>query len=100
MHITHWNVVAVHGQGLFFLAEGRLIVVISILHGLTMPGSHCCIKKLLQYLTRYKWVYQALSLPSLLSDPSPRSINHHHISPITHFIKHIMHMPQFSQRLA
>jgi len=27
MHITHW-VVAVHGQGLFFLAEGRLLVIL------------------------------------------------------------------------
>jgi len=28
MHITHLNVVAVHGQGLFFLAEGRLLVIL------------------------------------------------------------------------
>jgi len=27
MHITHWNVVAVHGQGLFF-SEGRLLVIL------------------------------------------------------------------------
>jgi len=28
MHFTHWNIVAVHGQGLFFLAEGRLLVIL------------------------------------------------------------------------
>jgi len=28
MHFTHWSVVAVHGQGLFFLAEGRLLVIL------------------------------------------------------------------------
>jgi len=29
MHISHWNVVAIHGQGLlFFIAEGILLVIL------------------------------------------------------------------------
>jgi len=28
MHFTHWNVVAVHAQGLFILVEGRLLVIL------------------------------------------------------------------------
>ncbi len=28
MHFTHWNVVAVHTHGLFFPAEGRLLVIL------------------------------------------------------------------------
>jgi len=45
MHMTHWNVVAFHSQGLFFLAEGRLLVI-----PLHESCTNTCFFFLLQYI--------------------------------------------------
>jgi len=67
MHITHWNVVAVHGQGLFFSSEGRLLVI--LLHEsctliFVLRGNHFII---CFYKNAYKIIYNKLFTDKLYS---------------------------------